>query len=436
MKAASLEIEHEHGGSAPSLTSTQVETVLAPRVRYIGVDLARFLAVVGMIAAHVLAVNAMSSAVGPFERFVSGVADALTGGIAAPLFAVLGGLSAVFASRRLLIDSRPWAAISGVMLRGALLIAIGLLLGFVSSPIVVVLCYYGVAMILAAPFVAARSWVIAAAAALVGIFGGWLNASIRSALGVVQEAGSPSFLSLLAEPLETVRGLLLTGMYPAITWLVYLLVGMLVARVLLSANARGSLVRTSGTIAGLGAILAIAASTVSASVLSNLAHFEVTAPEGLSEAEYLSFLGGQQFGSPLSPELWSQLIAAPHSGSPMDLLRTIGISLAVIGLLVAIFDRQNARAGRVTEVIRAAGAAPLTIYAMHIMLTGLAYVPVFSDERYFTGELAIPWWVGGSAAFAIQLALVLVVGFALARLHRRGPLEALLSQTVKLATRS
>src|SRR5690606_19710044 len=75
MKAASLEIEHEHGGSAPSLTSTQVETVLAPRVRYIGVDLARFLAVVGMIAAHVLAVNAMSSAVGPFERFVSGVAD-------------------------------------------------------------------------------------------------------------------------------------------------------------------------------------------------------------------------------------------------------------------------------------------------------------------------------------------------------------------------
>ncbi|GAA1326892.1 heparan-alpha-glucosaminide N-acetyltransferase domain-containing protein [Leucobacter albus] len=412
-----------HASAAPARASA----------RYIGIDLARLLAVIGMMANHLVAIVGANPAASELDQRASEIATTMTGGIAAALFAVLGGVSAVFASRRAIAAGRQGAAIASIMVRGVILIVLGLALGALLSPIIVVLAYYGVAMILVAVFVAARSWVIALTAAALWVAGGPLNALARQALGVVEEAGSPSFESIAAEPLETIRGLLLTGTYPAVTWVAYLLVGMLIARALLSAQAAGRLGRTALALGGAGVALATFATLVSNWVLANLDRFGVTAPPGLDMTTFSEYLGMQQFGAPSSPELWAQLIASPHSGSPIEMLRTVGISLAVIGLLVTLFDSRGSAPGRVTDVFRAAGAAPLTIYTLHLIATSIAYAPLYAGSD-FGG--ALPWWVAGLGALGIQLAGVLVIGLVLSLTGRRGPLEALTSRIARLVTRS
>lgn len=417
---------------SPDRTTTSASSGRAS-ARYIGIDLARFLAVIGMMANHLVAIVGSNPAASALDQRASEIATTMTSGIAAALFAVLGGVSAVFASRRALAAGRTGAAIASIMLRGVVLILLGLALGALLSPIIVVLAYYGVALILVSVFIAARSWVIALAAGVLWIAGGPLNALARQALGVVEEAGSPSFESIAGAPLETVRGLLLTGTYPAITWVAYLLVGMLIARALVAANARGRLSRTSLSLAGLGAGLAVLATLVSNWTLANLPRFDVFAPEGLDTATFTKFLGMQQFGAPSSPELWAQLIAAPHSGTPLEMLRTVGIALAVIGLLVALFDSRGAAPGPITDVFRAAGAAPLTIYTLHLIATAAAYAPIYAGADFGT---TIPWWVAGLGAYGVQLAGVLVIGVVLSAIKRRGPLEALTSGIARTLTRT
>lgn len=401
--------------------------------RYIGIDLARFLAVAGMMANHLVAIVAMNPTASEFDQRAGEIATTVTSGIAAALFAVLGGVSAVFASKRALTAGRTGAATVSIVLRGLVLIVLGLALGALEVPIIVVLVYYGVALILVSVFIAARTWLVALSAAVLWIAGGPLNALARQALEVVEEAGSPSFESFAAEPLETLRGLLLTGAYPAITWVAYLLVGILIARALLAANERGRLSRTALGLAGLGTALAVLATLASNWTLANLARFGVAAPDGLDMATFTKFLGMQQFGAPTSPELWAQLVAAPHSGSPMEMLRTVGIALAVIGLLVTLFDSRDAAPGPFTDVFRSAGAAPLTIYALHLIATSFAYAPVYAGVDYSAG---IPWWIAGLGAFGIQLAGVLIIGVILSVTKRRGPLEAITSGIAKGLTRT
>lgn len=428
---ASIPLPRTH---APRAAQSHAALSPRPRTRYLGVDLARFLAIAGMMATHLIAVNAMNPTASEFEQGAAQLAQTLTSGIAAPLFAVLGGLSAVFATRRLLREGRVGAAIAAVALRGAILILIGLLLGLIVSPVVVVLAYYGVAMILVAPLVAAPSWVLAALAIAFGIAGGPLNALARGALGVVNEGGSVSFELLAADPLGALRALLLTGEYPAIAWGVYLIVGMLVARLLVSATARGALGRTAGAVATVGAAVAVAAQLASNWALAHLADLGFTPVPGIDPEMFRSLLASPSFGAPFSSDLWAQLVATPHSGSQMDLLRTIGIAGAVIGLLVLLCDgRGEARTGKALEVLRCAGAAPLTVYTLHIVATGLLLAPVMEDPAVL--EHGIPWWAAGTGAFALQLAGVLAIGAILAALGRRGPLEAFTSGAVRLAVR-
>lgn len=424
--------------SAPQAAQAHAALAPRPRVRYLGVDLARFLAIAGMMATHLIAVNAMNPTASAFEQGAAQIAQTLTSGIAAPLFAVLGGLSAVFATRRLLREGRVGAAIAAVALRGAILILIGLLLGLIVSPVVVVLAYYGVAMILIAPLVAAPSWVLATLAIAFGIAGGPLNALARGALGLVNEGGSVTFEPLFADPLGALRALLLTGEYPAITWGVYLLAGMLMARLLVSATARNTLGRAAGAVAAAGAAVAIAAQLASNWALAHLSDLGFTPVPGIDPEMFRTLLTAPTFGAPFSSDLWAQLVATPHSGSPMDLLRTIGIAGAVIGILVLLCDargeaRGGARTGGALEVLRCAGAAPLTVYTLHIVATGLLLAPVMEDPAVL--ENGIPWWAAGTGAFALQLAGVLVIGAILAALGRRGPLEALTSGAVRLAVR-
>ena len=412
--------------------------------RFVGVDIARFLAIAGMMATHLIAINAMNPAASEFEQGAAQVAQTLTSGIAAPLFAVLGGLSSVFATRRLLRERRTGAAIGAVALRGVVLILVGLLLALVVSPVVVVLAYYGTAMILIAPLIAIRGPVLLAIAAVLGLAGGPLNAAARSGLGIVNEGGSVSFELLAADPVGALRALAVTGEYPAITWVVYLLAGMLIGRLLVAASGRGTLMRASVALAGIGAAAGAGAQLASGWVTAHLSVFGFAPIEGVDPEMFRTMLVAPTYGAPFSTDLWAQLVATPHSGSPMDLVRTIGISLAVIGLLVLLCDTGSRGAGsrgagsrgpaaRALDAVRSTGAAPLTIYALHIVVTGLVLTPLFEDPSLL--ESGIPWWAAGTTAFALQLGGALVIGAILSATGRRGPLEAATSGIVRLVVR-
>ncbi|EYT56006.1 hypothetical protein H490_0105235 [Leucobacter sp. UCD-THU] len=409
-------------------------------MRYVGVDLARFLAIVGMMAAHLVGFAVWDPAASQFALDAAEFTDTLTEGIAAPLFAVLGGLSSVFATRRLLREHRMGAAVAAVALRGALLVLIGLLLGMIENPVVVVLAYYGAAMMLVAPLIAARGWLIGAVATVLGIAGGTWNSAARAALDVDGfEGRSVTFETFGDDWVEAVRALLLTGVYPAITWSVYLLVGVLVGRLLVAGAQRVRLGRVSAVLAGGGALLAVVAQLVSNLVISEPASFGLTGGAAAADPELLVESAS---GAPLAPELWAQLLATPHSGSPVDLLRTLGIAFAVIGLLVLLCD-SGGRAGtavarrapgRLLDAVRAAGAAPLTIYALHVIATGWLLGPVMEDPGLLLDGL--PWWSSGLGAFLLQLAGVLGIGAILSATGRRGPLEAVLSGAVRVAVRA
>lgn len=383
-------------------------------------DLVRLLAILGMMAAHLLAPLAMFGADG-LQGAAARVASVLTEGPASTTFAVVGGFSLVLASRsRLLAGDRRGAVLAGA-LRGALVAGIGLVLGFVPTSVVVVLVPFGLGMMITAPLLLVRSrWLIAIAAVLTA-GGGFLNALVRSSLSQVQEVGAITPLNL-AEPLVLVRGLALTGMYPLVTWLPYLLLGVVLMRSLLTAIQDGRARRWSARALVIGA--GVATATYGLSALAGAwAIGHGVDPLAVS-------LHG--FGAPVLPEAWALAVAAPHSGSPADMIATASVAVALLGAVTLLVPPGRHLHGSIGRALRAAGAAPLSIYTVHVILTGVALVvAMLSDPD--GGFTTVPWYVAGLGVFAVHVAIALGIGAALARTGRRGPLEAALSGAVRRA---
>ena len=442
-----------------ALSDTQLAPPARPapqRVRYVGIDLARFIAIAGMMAAHLLAPLAMFPGVSDSDRELAMGTSLISNGAPAALFAVLGGVSIVFATRKQLSGGLVGKAMASVAVRGVVLIVLGVLLGFVDNNIIVILAYYGVAMILVAPLIKAKSWVLASLAAVLGLGFGWLNITLRRSLEVHMEGPHINVGFITSDPLGTLRAIFVTGEYPAITWVTYLLVGMLIGRALTSATARGALGRTAAKLAVIGGAVFVVSQLVSNWLLGKLIDFGVIEPQASQQMSHTEILQAAQTqllqiggsGAPPSPHIVSQLLAVPHSGSIMDLARTIALSALVIGLLVWLCDRERPQASasvatspglgaRLLDTVRAAGAAPLTIYTTHIVVSGLIQGTFFRSAEQAGGlpETGIPWWVMGPGALALQLAGVLAIGAVLSITKRRGPLETLLSKIVGFVVR-
>ena len=442
-----------------ALSDTQLAPPARPahqRVRYVGIDLARFIAIAGMMAAHLLAPLAMFPGVSDSDRELAMGTSLISNGAPAALFAVLGGVSIVFATRKQLSGGLVGKAMASVAVRGVVLIVLGVLLGFVDNNIIVILAYYGVAMILVAPLIKAKSWVLASLAAVLGLGFGWLNITLRRSLEVHMEGPHINVGFITSDPLGTLRAIFVTGEYPAITWVTYLLVGMLIGRALTSATARGALGRTAAKLAVIGGAVFVVSQLVSNWLLGKLIDFGVIEPQASQQMSHTEILQAAQTqllqvggsGAPPSPHIVSQLLAVPHSGSIMDLARTIALSALVIGLLVWLCDRERPQASasvatspglgaRLLDIVRAAGAAPLTIYTTHIVVSGIIQGTFFRLAEQAGGlpETGIPWWVMGPGALALQLAGVLAIGAVLSITKRRGPLETLLSKIVGFVVR-
>lgn len=375
-----------------------------------GIDLARLVAVAGMMAAHTLSWSEPAPA----------AVTALVDGPPSTLFAVLGGVSVVLAARARLAAGDRGGAVRSTLARGAVVALLGVLIAPLASAVYVVLVPFGVAIAVAAPLLLARSWLLAALAAAITVGGGSIVAIAGSRLPSLQRfSGDPSTLEAV---LPAVNDVLLTGVYPALIWLGYLVIGMLVARALLAARAAGTERTMLTRIAGIGALLT--GIGVAMSELGVLLLTDTVAPGEPALARDLLLVNG--YGSvPDAGPLW-QLLAAPHTGTPADIARTAGIALVTIGLLSLLVGRLSPGVLRAIEPLRAAGGAPLTIYIVHVV--GYTLLAGLLIE-------AAPGLVSGWGGWAVQLAGALAIGAALAARGARGPFERVVGMCAQLAAR-
>jgi hypothetical protein len=189
--------------------------------------------------------------------------------------------------------------------------------------------------------------------------------------------------------------LVLTGAYPALWWWSFVLVGLALSRLDLSARRVRTILLLAGAVA---AVAGYVLGWLSTQLLAN----GVAVPE--PEDAY-GRLGGWDEES-VGQWDWSWLSGSqPHTGTPFWLLASAGFAVAVIALCLVVADALP----RLSYPLASVGPMALTVCSLHIVVLGI--LPDVS------GGTAWIIFTAGAVAFAVAWRL-----FA-----GRGPLERLLT---------
>lgn len=192
--------------------------------RLVGLDAARGLAVVGMFAVHV----------GP-DAYRSGAGYLLIAaqGRSSALFVFVAGCSLAVARER--ASACPAAVLlRRTVIRCVCLLVLGLCLAALRTGFFVILSFYAVYFLAAEPFLRLRTRRLATVAAVGVILGPVLSYVLGPLLGfrTAGRGAAPelSDLTSWAGAARMLDQLLLTGAYPALTYLPYLLLGLVLGR--------------------------------------------------------------------------------------------------------------------------------------------------------------------------------------------------------------
>lgn len=288
----------------------RLRAALAGRIP--GLDLARAVAIAGMIAAHV---GDDGSRAPDREgwRWLW-VAD----GRSSALFAVLAGVTISIMARRVTPAGMAPASrahtVVRIAVRGAMLIALGYVLDRLDTPIDVVLTNLGLMFILVLPAL-------------------HLPRTAQLALATLAMTAGSTVARAASDGLDgwPVLEKLVSHHYPAASWAGYLLVGMAVGRTPL---ARGT---TAAWLAASGAALTLA-----------------------------GYVEGMVLGSPppwsrTPGETWASV--TPHANTTWELVGNTGWALLVIGACLAV-----ARPSRALAPVLAFGSMSLTVYTAHLVV--------------------------------------------------------------------
>ncbi|MET8875553.1 heparan-alpha-glucosaminide N-acetyltransferase domain-containing protein [Nocardia sp. NPDC004604] len=353
------------------------------RNRIGAVDTARGLAVVGMIAAHTLAYGELTwSDPAHWTNIASGRSSIL--------FAVLGGVSLALMTGRAhpptgsdLVTVRL-----RVMVRAALLFLIGGILQATGTTAAVILEYYAVMFVLALPFLAWRPRRLLITAAVWAVITPVLVWCLVSVLPT-STLGTGGIVTLA-----------ISGSYPALIWVAFILIGLAIGRSDFTAI-RTRLLGWGVAAAVLGYGIAWACTKVFGSGAPDLGDLDTkdVDPDAIPGPGFVSLLTAQ-----------------PHSGTFFEILASGGLAVAVLGLLLSCPPVLM----RILTPLTAIGYLPLTVYAAHVI--SLAFV----DER-----------ADGNPAFFLWSVAIAAVGSLLwTRFLGRGPLERLVTWVTRAAVRT
>jgi hypothetical protein len=319
----------------------------------LGVDAARGVALLGMMAVHIVPpVDANGDVTLAFQ---------LAAGRSSALFAVLAGVSLALLTRWTPATSGRTKARDRVSIatRALLVVGLGLALGIPDAGVAVILVYYGVFFLLTLPFLGLSARALAAWSLGTLIAVPVLSHLVRPHIPPASYA-VPT-LEFFDRPWwNSLTELTLTGYYPALPWMAYLFAGLAV----------GKLDLRSRTVAlwllGGGAALAVAARVVSAVLLDRFGGLDALSAQtpDLFGRPLEEMLATGLFGTTPTGSWWWLAVAAPHTATPFDLATTIGAALAVLGFFLLVLTRPQWWAAPVVAV----GSMTLTLYSLHIVL--------------------------------------------------------------------
>ncbi len=362
--------------------------------RMVGVDVARGLALLGMVATHTLVERSDDGSLSLAHTIASGRSSAL--------FAVLAGVSlALLSGRQRPARSQERVSRSlGLATRALFIAAIGLTLGLLDSGLAVILTNYGLLFLLALPFLGLGSRSLFVAAAAWAVTAPVLSQMVRPHL---PERGfdSPSWTQL-ADPWPMLCELAFTGYYPVVPWLAYVLLGMAVGRLPLDRRP------IQAALILLGSGMAVVATALSNLLIASADVRRTLAAElGVPAADVLDHIAGGMFGvTPQGPWSWL-LVVAPHSATPFDLAQTGGSAMAVIGVCLAVLGVLRGSGVRLVSILFGAGTMTLTLYSLHVVMRTEEVWP--SDD--------------GPRAFGTHAVVIFVLGAGFVATRFRGPLE-------------
>ncbi|MFD9981502.1 DUF418 domain-containing protein [Streptomyces massasporeus] len=380
--------------------------------RLVGVDLARALAVFGMYVVHIGPPLSATSGAASWIRYI---AD----GHSSVLFATLAGFSLMLLAGR----REPKTGLAGrqakarIAIRAVILLALGTVMAMEYGG-VIILGFYGVYFLLALPLVRLRAMTLAITAAAFALVTPQLAFALNALLSesVQQSINAYDPLRRLSE--VGVLDLLLTGFYPALTWMSFVIAGMALGRLDLS----------SGTVqkrlAALGAALTAAAYGMSL-LLAGKGALRSMAEDGSSSggsgpmppgSGSIPLDGGSFPDMPAS----SLLAAGPHSGTTFDIIGSIGVAILVIVGATVLMNRLP-RLSRLAKPVIAVGTMSLTAYVGHFVAQSVFSTPAGTGTQQSWVPLLM--YVLGATVFAATWS----------RFFRRGPLEYLLNAATKPA---
>ena len=338
--------------------------------RIVGIDVARALAVVGMVAVHFA----------PRPNQESGLSAWLLGfpfGKASILFALVAGIGVSIIATR-----RPELVRPRLVYRFVWLLPVGLWLQALDHPVAVILQYYALWFALAALFVRVRDrtllWWAAGLLPIGSLAVAWVGVN-ESRWLLVERGDSPGGV-----PMD----LLLTGYYPTVTWFPVVLVGMWLGRRALRSIA------FSWRLVGVG--------VVGACVSFGLGTWLASA-----------------FEVDTGRRSWGRLLSIDgHSEMPLAVLGGLASMVAVLGLCLLVSSRWP----RVVRPVAALGEGALTVYVGHLVVWHL--VPdLFPSSSTADTWTAVGW-------FFVVTALGMWAWHAA---FTRGPLETVVRYPWKVA---
>lgn len=382
--------------------------------RLVAVDATRGAALLAMMSVHALYVVGVDGE--------PTVPHSLFAGRSAATFAVLAGVGIAFMTRRAPVSTRRDGLVAACSLaaRALAIGAIGLALGYTQARYgAVILPYYAALFLLAIPLTFLPNRALIATACAIAVVVPVLSHLARSLLPAPRLV-NPGFGYLLRDPGGLLTELTLTGYYPALPWMAYICVGLVVGRLTLSS------VRVAWGLLGGGLVVAVAASGVSWLLTKGLGgegRIEAGASASGTGADRVTeILAFGPPGTTPTSTWWWLAIDAPHSSTPPDLLHTAGSAVALLGgmLLLAhaappLFAVAFRRA---LTPLAAAGAMPLTLYTAHIVFMN-SPLDVF----------------GAVAGYLVQVTAALLFALGWSKAVGRGPLEAVVGGLAQRARR-
>ncbi|GLB65833.1 DUF1624 domain-containing protein [Arthrobacter mangrovi] len=400
--------------------SAPLPTAVSAKPRLAGVDAARGVALVGMIAVHVFSFYL------PETDSVSWLVPVFSGRAAA-LFAVMAGVGLALTSggRHRRSGEQAAADRRGIAVRAGVIAAVGLTLGQVEVDIAVILVFYALLFILALPLIRVEPRKLAVLTAAWIVLAPPIAYLARQALYaapfLVVLPGDPNWTSA-QDPVALLSTLFFTGTYPAFQWLGYLLLGMLLGRLGLGSPR----IRLWLVLAGAAAVAA--AQLASAFLLQVLGGAKALLATGEIDPWYF-----QAWDHRLLIDLsevdegtsgWWLALDTPHSGTSLDLLNTMGSAALVLGLCLLLGgtgDGPRGGGSRPLPVLAGPGSMTLSLYTAHVLVMGAVYA---SGAE-----------VGEAALFWSQMVVFTGAGIAYKLASRRGPLEHLTAGAVRTVRR-